>query len=569
MFILLNPPNPPGRVSNKEMMGGFGQCYPRDCAVKVPPLDLVYTAAVLQDAKINFKVIDCMGAEIIAARLPGLLKELSADFELIFIRTSTSTYETDLKVAGELKLLTKARIVFFGPQVDIHGAEIIKGNNVDALVLGEPELTVKEICLQGLKGTAGVWYKENGTVVKNGARERIKDPDTLPFPAWDLFPYKNYNVDVHLPKKGVTLFLLTSRGCPFSCDYCPYPVAQGTVYRKRSAKNVLEEIKLLAAKYKVRNILIRDAEFTLDRNRVVEICNGIIAAGWKIDFRCETRADTLDEELLVLMARAGFTGLNMGIESANERVIRNSGRKQTDPAHIVRLVEKCRELKINLFCFYIIGLPGDDLASIIETMDFAEKLNADVSQFTIATPYPGTKLYTWAKEHDFIENFSTGSITGFEAMLKNENLSREQILSLRGDIQARVNAVRLNGKKVLPEPLGKNNPFSFTVISVLKKAAKKGERIVIYGSRGLSPAALKQKGFNITGIIDEINFGEKIDGFTVLRPLVLSAFKADILLVSPLKRPENIKEFLGGLKVVESMRTLKNIAKKIKDLGKK
>jgi len=569
MFILLNPPSPAGRVSNKEMMGGFGQCYPGDCTVKVPPLDLVYTASVLQETGVNFKVIECLGADISAENLPEALSRLPEKIEIIFIRTSTSTYGMDLELAGKLKELTGALTVFFGPHADINAETIIKERHVDGLVLGEPEYTVPDICLKGFKGTEGIWYKENGTVVKKNKKEPLRDLDKLPFPAWELFPYKAYNVDVHLPVKGTTLFILTSRGCPFFCDYCPYPVAQGSQYRKRSAENVLAELKELAAKYRVKNILIRDAEFTLDKSRAVDICNGIINAGLKINFRCETRADTLDEELLTLMARAGFTGLNMGIESASERVIERSGRKQTDREHIARLVEKCRQLKINVFCFYIIGLPGDDLESIIETLNFAERLNADVSQFTIATPYPGTKLYAWAKEHDFIENFISDNITGYEAMLKNEDLSREQILALRNDVQARVDSIRKYGSKPAAKQLGKNSPFSFPVLRALKKLAKKEDRIVLYGARGVSPEALKKQGFNIAGIIDEIYFGEKVDGFTVMRPLVLSAYKAQVLLVSPLKRSANIKQYLGGIKVAESLVLAKNIAKKLKNMVKK
>ena len=438
--FLVNPPSPPGRVSNKDMMGGFGQCYPPECEVRVPPTDLATVAAVLLESGLDLRVLECLGSGLTA---DALLAEVEKGApSMVFIRTSTPTFSWDAGLAGRMKEKADTRTVFFGPHVGIVPDDVIASPHVDAIVLGEPEYTVRDAALRGFHGTAGLWYKtRKGRITRNRRRGPIEDLDALPFPAWGLFPYEAYTIGGLLPQGGPTFFLQTSRGCPFSCSYCPYPVAQGTRYRKRSPGNVLAEIEYLVREFGARNIMVRDAEFTLDRGRVVEICEGLIEAGHDIAWRCETRVDTLDEGLVRLMHRAGCRGINMGIESASERVCREVGRKPLDAAHTRAMVSLCREIGIHTFCFFIIGLPGDDIGSVMETIEYAVTLGADVSQFTVATPYLGTGLYDWAVKHNAVKTLDLDGITGFEAMMDNEVLTAERMMALRNGAQAMLNLI--------------------------------------------------------------------------------------------------------------------------------
>lgn len=556
MILILNPPNPAGRVSNKEMMGGFGQCYPIECEVKIPPMDIVYSASVLKEANAEFEVIDCLG---LGYSLDDLMEKIkSINYAYVCIRTSTSTFSYDSCVAGKIKESKNCKIVFFGPHVNVFPEEILNTPYVDAVVIGEPELTLKELSGQGFKNTGGLWYKENGTIFKNQPRENIADIDSLPFPAWELMPYEEYKIGSLMPE-GITLFMLTSRGCPYACDYCPYPVAQGTIYRKRSSKSVIDEMTYLASKFNVKNILFRDAEFTLDKNRVREICEGIVSSKINVKWRCETRIDTLDEELLEIMAKANCVGINMGIESSNEEVICSVGRKVISKEKTINVMRKCRELGIHTFCFYIIGLPKDTINSVIETMEYAIQLDADVSQFTIATPYPGTKLYKWAVEKNYIEQFENDKITGFESLIRNENLTSKEILKLREEVQRKTDLMKKNKIQEKEEVISvKQKIFSILLNFYLRIFRLSGiKNIIIYGMKGFSVSKIKKMGFNVLGIVEKDHFAEKIEGLTVLPPIFILSLKPQAVIVSLSKRGIDLKESAKGIKIIEPFKTLK------------
>jgi len=544
-IAVLNPPNPPGRISNKDMMGGFGQCYPPECEVVIPPTDLPYIAAVLKESKVEATVIECLGRDL---TVDGLIKELKKDRpEMVFIRTSTPTFSWDAQVSGRIKEEVKTKVVFFGPHVGVVPDDVLANPHIDAIIIGEAEYTIRDMALKGFRGTPGIWYKGKTKIIKNKRRAPIEDLDSLPFPAWDYLPYKAYTAGDIMPPQNPTLFLQTSRGCPFSCSYCPYPVAQGTKYRKRSAKNVLDEIAFLKREFDVKNLMIRDAEFTLDRERVVKICKGLIKVGNDIAWRCETRVDTLDVELIGLMRRAGCMGINMGIESASEKVCAKVGRKPLDAEHTKDMVRLCGELGIHTFCFFIIGLPGDDLTSVMETIEYAVTLGADVSQFTVATPYLGTGLYDWAMEHDTIKGFDLDGITGFEAMMDNEALSSERMMNLRNGAQALLNIMQSRRGADDEERLTDDKSTLATLTSLLYMPYffVGRRRVVVYGTHGLNITLLRRLGFEVLAVVDVINVGKFIDSYRVLSPEFIKAMEPDALLMTPHTIGRRFKAMLG------------------------
>ncbi|MFQ5427982.1 MAG: B12-binding domain-containing radical SAM protein [Thermodesulfobacteriota bacterium] len=545
MIALVNPPSPPGRVSNKDMMGGFGQCYPPECEVVIPPTDLPYIVAVLEESKVEARVIECLGSGLTVEKLIAELKKDRP--KMVFIRTSTPTFSWDAEVSGRIKEALKTKVVFFGPHVGVVPDDVLANPHVDAIILGEAEYTIRDIALQGFSRTAGLWYKGRKKIIKNKSRAPIEDLDGLPFPAWGLLPYKAYTAGDIMPPQSPTLFLQTSRGCPFSCSYCPYPVAQGTRYRKRSAKNVLDEIAFLKREFDVKNLIIRDAEFTLDRERVVEICEGLIRAGHGISWRCETRVDTLDEELIGLMSKAGCMGINMGIESASAKVCEKVGRKPLDAVHTKAMVRICRELGVHTFCFFIIGLPGDDIESVMETIEYAVTLDADVSQFTVATPYLGTGLYDWAMEHNAIKGLDLEGITGFEAMMDNEALSSERMMELRNGAQGLLDLIQERRGNGAEKRLKQDSSLLATLTSLLYLpyflAGRR--RVVVYGTHGLNIALLRRLGFEVLAVVDEFDAGRLLDGRPVLDADFIRVLEPEALLRSPYKIKRSLQEMLG------------------------
>jgi len=407
-------------------MGGLGQLYPSGAQYGLPPLDIPYTAALLRSKGVAFQVIECLGSDWELSELILRLQDQKPD--LVAVRTSTPTFDWDMRVTRIIKMVMDSKIVVFGPHVTLFPEQAINQSFVDAIILGEPELTFLDIAERGgFSGCEGVWYKEDGDVVQNGVRKLIDDLDKLPFPAWDLMPYHAYSgVDLMRNLKPF-ITALTSRGCPYGCAYCPYPVTQGRKLRVRSPENVVDELEWLARGLGVKAVLFRDPEFALNRDRAVGICEGILKRGVRLAWRCETRMEDLDEELIALMARAGCIGVNMGIESADEQVLRNVSRKAVSLEQAMRVVRACKKNRIEAFCFFILGLPGETKESALRTIDYALKLNPTFVQFTVATPYPGTELRTWAESKGFIENDSLTAITGYEAAMRNEHLTLDEI----------------------------------------------------------------------------------------------------------------------------------------------
>ena len=430
MIVLINPPNPPRSVSNKDTMGGLGQLHPAGAKHGFPPLDILYSAAVLKIQNIPFHVIECLGLKWDVTELVLHLEQKKPKF--VAIRTSVPTFEWDMKVARIIKNVTDSKIIIFGPFVTMHAKPTLQFPFVDAIVLGEPEITLAEIAGQlDFEGCKGVWYKKGGTILHNQPREPISRLDELPFPAWDLTPYRSYDGVELMRNIKPFMTMLTSRGCPHGCSYCPYPVVQGRKLRVRSPENVVDELNWLSNSLELGAVLFRDPEFAFYRERVVAICEGILKKKIRLAWRCETRLEDLDEELITLMARAGCIGINMGIESADERVLRNLKRKPVPFQRAEKIIKSCNKNNIAPFCFFILGLPGETKKSALKTIRYALKLDPAFLQFTVATPYPGTELKAWAEKNKFIENNDFFAMTGYNTAMRNEAMTSNEIQMLQ------------------------------------------------------------------------------------------------------------------------------------------
>jgi anaerobic magnesium-protoporphyrin IX monomethyl ester cyclase len=446
MIAIVNPPNPPDTVSNKDMMGGFGQLYGSSVTIKIPPIDLLYCAAVLRKRNLHFKIVDCLAENWGVEKLISNLQNQIPD--IIAIRTSTPTFEWDLKVAKIIKMHLFSDVIFFGPHCSLFPQETLDNESVDAIILGEPEITLSEILeRKQFTGVEGIWYKQDNKIIKNKMRKPIDNLDSLPFPTWDLLPYGSYDGGSDLMRNLKPFVTVqTSRGCPHGCGYCPYPIAQGRKYRFRSPENVVDELEWLVNKLNIKSVLFRDPEFALRTDNVKRICNGIIRRRLKLAWRCETRIENLDKELINLMAEAGCIGINMGIESSDEAVLQNVGRKAVPFDRAKKIIDFCKMREIDTFCFFIFGLPGETKKSAYTTIDYATRLNATFTQFTVATPFFGTSLRTWAEKNKFIENYALSKITGYDAAMRNENMTIKEIMCLQSFANL---AITMKGSRVI------------------------------------------------------------------------------------------------------------------------
>ena len=428
-LIIVNPPNPAGYVSNKDSMGGFGQLYPTG-APPFPPLDIPYLAASAAARQMDVEVIEAGALLLTTAEVIATLRQQELAGCLVMVRTSLPTIDADLQFCAEVRRsAAPGALGLFGAAAPSLLRRIEIESSLDFVILGEADGPVVEL----MAGTSpadipGLMFRDGPRWVRNPERPMERDLDSIPFPRWDLLPYQRYII----PKSSASgrlrfLPILSSRGCPFGCSYCPYPVGQGLKWRFRSPKNVVDEMEYLVKNFDVEHLLFRDPMFSMRQNRVVEICDEIIRRGLKVSWKCETRMDCLDEETIAAMAKAGCAGVNFGVESIDPEIQKGVHRKPILMDEFVEKVRLCRKHNISTFAFFVVGLPGDTVHTILDSIEFAVNIRASWTQFTVATPFAGTPMHEWAVKLGVIEPDFYRIVNAHTMSLGNENLEGHDI----------------------------------------------------------------------------------------------------------------------------------------------
>ena len=289
-----------------------------------------------------------------------------------------------------------SKIIVGGPHVSVWKQEIFQQcPEIDFGVIGEGERTMVEL-VENL-GAGRSPSSVPGVIGRDFAgppRSLIADLDTIPFPARDLLPLDKYHYHFSKHKRVTTLF--TSRGCPFHCIFCDKSVF-GSRWRGRSAANALLEVDEIVNTFKIKSFIIYDDLFTLNKERVKEFCEGILMRGYKLDWKCESRVNLVDLENLKLMKRAGCSMIAYGVESGNQHGL-DYLNKKIKLADIRRAFALTHQAGIETMAYYILGIPVESYEEELQTIKFAKEINSTYAQFSILSPYYGTKLFVEAKE---------------------------------------------------------------------------------------------------------------------------------------------------------------------------
>jgi anaerobic magnesium-protoporphyrin IX monomethyl ester cyclase len=284
-------------------------------------------------------------------------------------------------------------------------------DSADFIIDGEPEGALRRMFAgETLQGMA--------------SSPQIDDLDSLPFPWWDPLVPSRRRVRVPFAGRpyGGSVPVLASRSCPEFCTYCPHRI-QAT-YRSRSVDNILDELSYLEDTRGRLHVVFRDPLFTQERDRVMELCEGIRSRQLSHSFECETRLDRLDGELLRAMHGAGLRAMSFGVESVAPATLKKVGRRPIPEPHQRDILRRCRELGIVTAAFYVLGFAEDNWESIRATIEYSIDLGSTVAQFKILTPYPGTPLYKrmestiterdWERFDGFTPTFTHPSLTHAE-----------------------------------------------------------------------------------------------------------------------------------------------------------
>lgn len=333
----------------------------------------------------------------------------------------------------------------------------LREEEVDFVCGGEGAVTVLEL-LQLLDAGApydyskvrDLWYREGEAIRATPSAPLVQDLDQeMPDLAWDLLPMERYRAhNWHCfgnMERQPYASLYTTLGCPYHCSFCciqaPFKGGEKILgltekvnsYRFWSAESVISQLDQLVNQYGVRNIKIADEMFVLNRRHVLGICDLIIQRGYDLNIWAYARVDTVKEEMLEKLKKAGFNWLAFGIESASERV-RQDVEKGFDQEAVYKTIESVRAAGINVVGNFIFGLPEDDVQSMQATLDMALDLNCEFTNFYCAMAYPGSRLYQTALKEGWPlpEEWSGYSQHAVDTLpLPTKHLSGAEVLSFR------------------------------------------------------------------------------------------------------------------------------------------
>jgi len=395
----------------------------------LPPLGLAYLGAVLERNDIEVKVFDCLaehwhdrvqtGDNTIRIGTPfDQIEEIIRDYGPDIIGVN-NLFTKQRKNAHEIYRLAKkidSNIITIagGAHPTVLPELVLSDENVDFAVLGEGEQTIIDLidAIEGkrsLTSLDGVGYKENGQIRIIAKTKFIEDLDKLPYPARHLLNMEKYfglKASHGSRKKRRFSPIVTSRGCPARCTFCSAHKVWGRKFRYRSPENVIREMKHIKKEYGIEEIMFEDDNATLDARRAEKIFDLMIEE--KLDFIWDTpngvSAWTLTEGLINKMKESGCYTLNFAVETGNQYVMDNIIRKPLRVEKVKQLVDYAHKINLNVGIFLVMGMPGETEEQMWDSFRLSKELGVYFPHISIATPYPGSKLYDICVENKYFSD---------------------------------------------------------------------------------------------------------------------------------------------------------------------
>ena len=361
---------------------------PSDAGLSVPPLGLAYIAAVARDGGHDVEIIDAYALDMSWAEFEAQIRSRRPDV----LGLSAMTPVADVAArAVNLARAHAGRIVLGGPHPTAVGERIFaEMPGLDATVEGEGEgviLPLLDFFASGANGPPPPGVRVRGAPF---VAAPAPNPGSIPLPARDLLPNHAYRY-LFATRRGFAT-MISSRGCPFRCSFCDKSVG-GSRWRARTPADVVDEMVHLQQDLGVGFINFYDDNFTLNRTRVMAICEEIIRRGLDIEWKCEGRVDSVDAELLKAMRTAGCRVVAYGVESANPETLALL-RKDITVDQSVEAFALTREAGLRSLAYMILGAPGEDRDAVQESIDFCRDIQADYVQFSTLSAMPGTPLFS-------------------------------------------------------------------------------------------------------------------------------------------------------------------------------
>ena len=414
------------------------------------PIGLGIIASVLLEQGYEVEVFDINALRLSKEQVISNLKKFTPD--LIGIGGLITTYKYLKWIIPEIKsLFPDAKIVVGGGVVTENPEILLKATVADYAVIAEGEITIVElldalITNKDLSVIKGLAYKnDEGNIIVNPKRELIKDLDEAPMPAYQLFP-----LDIYLENQSHSRILgrqpemniITSRGCPFNCNYCYHIFSKGVRYR--SIESVIDELKFFIKNYNVHSFIFIDETFTINSKRVIEFCEALKREEIKITWSCYARVSLVEKNLLKLMKETGCYRIGFGIESGSQKILDLMNKKET-VVQAERAIKMVRKAGMICGTTFMCGYVGETKETMSETVSFCKKHLISTS-FFFTTPYPGTQLYSIVEDkvlskYKNLDSFleTLGDVSDFVVNLTD--FSDDELIKLRDQMNRDVQKI--------------------------------------------------------------------------------------------------------------------------------
>lgn len=422
-LLLVNTP-----INVRDTLGNFSSIYD---TLKMVPSGLSYLAAVARENGIDVRILDQYAESLSMDRVVERIRDFSPD--LIGYSSTTPNFYSAISLIRDVRQQFPDILTVMGGQhASFFPEKTVADEAVDFAIRDEGEYPLVALCKAIEKGDgdysgiSGLSFTGPSGPVHNPKIDSI-DVDSLPFPAYDLLPMHLYSSPSYTKFAMPCFQMVASRGCPFRCTYCINAELDiAARYRKRNVDSILDEIEMLIHDFGAKQIQFWDPIFPLGQKHAHEFCGKLIARGLhkKIVWNCTTRAETLNEEVIKLMYKAGCRGVGFGIESGVPELLEMVNKK-TNLDKVREVCKIARKTGLVVAGAFILGFPDETPEMTRQTIDFAKSLDIHYAQFSIMVPYPGTPLYEQLKakgevrapeEQDFIRFNQSIGLTDVEPL---------------------------------------------------------------------------------------------------------------------------------------------------------
>ncbi len=368
----------------------------------IPPIGLGYLSTALKKHNISTKIIHCYKDNMDIPDIIDLIKE--KNINIVGVSTCSNDHSWLVKFADKLEILPEVNLIVGGPHATGLGQDLLLMiSRINFIIVAEGETGLPKLitCLMNNDTSDNVlstvpnlvWKNSSEEMIAN-AMERPNDLDALGFPDWEQMPpseYARFFPFGGFSKASPVAQIITTRGCPYTCNYCAGNLMLGRKLRMRSTESIIEEIEYLVNVHGVREVHIHDDNFSFYKDHVVNLCTGIRKKNFDLFFSLPNglRIDRIDDEMLQELQATGFYTFSLGLESGSKDTLKRM-HKVLDLDRVREKIAMIRKYNFQLKGFFMIGYPGDTKDDILTTIQYAISLDLDRAYFTMYMPLPGT-----------------------------------------------------------------------------------------------------------------------------------------------------------------------------------